>query len=116
MADQGRADLDGSRTSARAMLMILSKGVSHLCFLLVAVVLARTLERADFGTFNQVWLVNRSLIYLFALGLPVSVYNFLPRLPETKAKGFILQTILSLAILAVPFSVAMYAMANTLSA
>src|SRR5919201_6020169 len=105
---QGMAILESAQISARAMLMAVSKAVSHLCFLLIAVILARTLERADFGTFNQVWLVNRSLVYLFALGLPVSVYYFLPRLPETKAKGFILQTILSLAILAVPFSVAMY--------
>ena len=107
--------MDDGRVSARAMMMILSKAVSHLCFLLIAVVLARSLERSDFGTFNQVWLVNRSLIYLFALGLPVSVYYFLPRLPETKRKGFILQTMFNLTVMAVPFSIIMYSMANTLS-
>jgi O-antigen/teichoic acid export membrane protein len=97
------------------MLMVLSKAVSHLCFLLVAVVLARSLERADFGTFNQVWLVNKSLLYLFALGLPVSVYYFLPRLPDAKIKSFILQTMVSLTILALPFSISMYVLADWLA-
>jgi O-antigen/teichoic acid export membrane protein len=55
------------------------------------------------------------LIFLFALGLPVSVYYFLPRLPEAEAKSFIVQTLLSLAILALPFSISMYLLADTLA-
>jgi O-antigen/teichoic acid export membrane protein len=97
------------------MLMMLSKGISHVCFLLIAVVLARSLDRADFGTFNQVWLVNKSLVPLFALGLPVSVYYFLPRLPEARRKGFILQTMAALAALSVPFAAAVYALADPLA-
>ena len=111
----GDSELDSTRLGASAMLMILSKAVSHGCFLLVAVVLARSLEQADFGTFNQVWLVNKSLIYLFALGLPVSVYYFLPRLSNAKSKSFIVQTLLSLTILALPFSISMYVLADTLA-
>jgi O-antigen/teichoic acid export membrane protein len=107
--------LESAQISARAMLMMLSKAVSHLCFLLIAVVLARSLEQADFGTFNQVWLINKSLIYLFGLGLPVSVYYFLPRLSEGKAKSFVVQTILSLAILALPFSLFTYLLADTVA-
>jgi O-antigen/teichoic acid export membrane protein len=97
------------------MLMMLSKVISHVCFLLVAVVLARSLERADFGTFNQVWLVNKSLLYLFALGLPVSVYYFLPRLPDAKVKSFVIQTMVTLAVLALPFSISMYMLADWLA-
>ena len=97
------------------MLMMLSKAISHGCFLLIAVVLARSLERADFGTFNQVWLVNKSLLYLFSLGLPVSVYYFLPRLPDAKIKNFILQTMVSLTFLALPFSISMYVLADWLA-
>jgi O-antigen/teichoic acid export membrane protein len=97
------------------MLMMLSKAISHGCFLLIAVVLARSLEREDFGTFNQVWLVNKSLLYLFALGLPVSVYYFLPRLPDAKIKSFILQTMVSLTALALPFSISMYLLADSLA-
>jgi O-antigen/teichoic acid export membrane protein len=107
--------LESSRIAANAMLMMLSKAISHSCFLLVAVVLARSLERTDFGTFNQVWLVNKSLVFLFALGLPVSVYYFLPRLPGAKVKSFILQTMLSLTILALPFSTSMYLLADTVA-
>jgi len=87
----GDGELDSTRIVASAMLMMLSKAISHGCFLLIAVVLARSLERTDFGTFNQVWLVNKSLLYLFALGLPVSVYYFLLRLLDAKIKNFILQ-------------------------
>jgi O-antigen/teichoic acid export membrane protein len=107
--------LESSHISVRAMLMVLCKTVSHLCFLLVAVVLARSLEREDFGTFNQVWIVNKSLLFLFGMGLPVSVYYFLPRLREAEAKSFILQTMLSLATLALPFSISMYLLADTLA-
>jgi O-antigen/teichoic acid export membrane protein len=111
----GDGELDSTRIVASAMLMMLSKAISHGCFLLIAVVLARSLERTDFGTFNQVWLVNKSLLYLFALGLPVSVYYFLPRLPDAKIKSFILQTMVSLTILALPFSISMYVLADWLA-
>ena len=66
----------------------------------------------DFGTFNQVWLVNKSLFYLFSLGLPVSVYFFLPRLAASERKSFIAQTMLGLTVLALPFSLAMYLLAT----
>jgi len=95
--------------------MMMSKAVSHLCFMLIAVILARSLPPVEFGTFNQVWLVNRTMIYLFALGLPVSVYYFLPRLPSAEIKGFILQTMLGLALLAIPFAIGMYTLADTLA-
>ena len=97
------------------MMMMVSKAISHACYLLVAVVLARSLSVAEFGTFNQVWLVNKSLVFLFALGLPVSVYYFLARLPDEKKKSFILQTIASLAILALPFAISMYALADVVA-
>ncbi len=100
---------------ARAMLMIVSKVIAHAAFLLVGVVLARTLSRAEFGTFNQVWLVNKSLLYFFELGLPVSVFYFLPRLERDRQKGFILQTLLSLTLFAIPFSAALYLLAEPLS-
>jgi O-antigen/teichoic acid export membrane protein len=95
--------------------MMASNAISHGCFLLIAVVLARSLAVRDFGTFNQVWLVNQSLVYVFALGLPVSVYYFLPRLPDAKRKAFILQTLASLTILALPLSLSMYLLADRLA-
>ena len=100
----------------RAVLMMVSQAISHACFLLIAVVLAHALTRTEFGTFNQVWLVNKSLFYLFSLGLPVSVYFFLPRLAESGRKSFIVQTMLSLTVLALPFSLAMYLLADPLAA
>jgi len=99
----------------RVVLMMVSKAISHACFLLIAVVLARGLTLADFGTFNQVWLVNKSLFYLFSLGLPVSVYFFLPRLAASERKSFIAQTMLGLTVLALPFSLAMYLLATPLA-
>ena len=109
------SDFDSGRIAGSAMLMMISKAISHGCFLLIAVILARSLDRNDFGTFNQVWLVNKSLLFFFALGLPVSVYYFLPQLPQAKRKSFILQTLLSLTILSLPFSLAMYGLADPLA-
>jgi O-antigen/teichoic acid export membrane protein len=107
--------LEDTSVSSGAILMVFSKAVSHFCYLLVAVILARALEPAEFGSFNQVWLVNKTLVVLFALGLPVSIYYFLPRLKEDRIKGFVLQTMLGVAILAIPFSAAMYLFAGRLA-
>jgi len=109
------SSLEGTSVSSAAILMVLSKAVSHLCYLLVAVILARALDPVEFGTFNQVWLVNKTLVFLFALGLPISINYFLPRLKEDRIKGFVLQTMLGLAILAIPFSAAMYLLAGKLA-
>ena len=100
---------------ARAVLMIGSKIVAHAAFLLIGVVLARTLTQAEFGTFSQVWLVNKSLLFLFELGLPISVYYFLPRMREDQKKGFILQTIITLVLFSLPFSAALYLLAEPLA-
>ena len=99
----------------KALLMIGSKIVAHAAFLLIGVVLARTLSQTEFGTFNQVWLVNKSLLFLFELGLPISVYYFLPRLPDEDKKGFVLQTLLSLVLFSIPFSAALYFLATPLA-
>jgi O-antigen/teichoic acid export membrane protein len=100
---------------ARALLMIASKIIAHAAFMLIAVVLARSLTQTEFGTFNQVWLLNKSLVFLFDLGLPISVYYFWPRLADQQKKGFVLQTLLSLTALAVPFAVTMYFFADTVA-
>lgn len=100
---------------ARAVLMIGSKIIAHAAFMLIAVVLARSLTQAEFGTFNQVWLLNKSLVFLFDLGLPVSVYYFWPRLTDPQKKGFILQTLLSLTVLAIPFAATMYFCADAIA-
>ena len=112
MIEQDRVDTAGAALSGRALLMMLSSAVAHACQLLVATVLAHALTRPDFGTFNQLWLVHKSLIYLFALGLPVSVYYFLPRLPDRRKKGFVAQTMLWLAGLALPLALAMYSLSE----
>jgi O-antigen/teichoic acid export membrane protein len=100
---------------ARAILMIVSKIIAHAAFMLIAVVLARSLSKAEFGTFNQVWLFNKALMFLFDLGLPMSVYYFWPRLATHQKKGFILQTLLSLTVLAMPFAAIMYGCADFLA-
>jgi O-antigen/teichoic acid export membrane protein len=100
---------------ARAVLMIVSKIIAHAAFMLIAVVLARSLSKVEFGTFNQVWLFNKALMFLFDLGLPMSVYYFWPRLADRQKKGFILQTLVSLTVLAIPFSAIMYVGADFLA-
>lgn len=100
---------------ARAILMIVSKIVAHAAFMLIAVVLARSLSQSEFGTFNQVWLFNKALMFLFDLGLPMSVYYFWPRLADAQKKGFILQTLISLTVLAIPFTAIMYGCADFLA-
>jgi len=115
VGDTTSAEGGSSPVGDRVVLMMVSKAISHACFLLIAVVLAHALTLREFGTFNQVWLVNKSLFYMFSLGLPVSVYFFLPRLAASERKSFIAQTMVGLTVLALPFSLAMYLLAVPLA-
>lgn len=65
---------------------------------LLPVVLARVLTTEDFGVYRLFWLVTTTAMTLSVLGMPQSLYYFLPRSVESKKRLYINQAILFLAI------------------
>ncbi len=62
--------------------------------------LARSLGPEGFGSFQQVFLFN-ILFIIFCLGIPETMYFFLPRLSEDERQSFIGQTLMLLALSAI---------------
>jgi O-antigen/teichoic acid export membrane protein len=78
---------------------------------LVVMVLSRTLALADYGTYQQVWLVYSLALPLFTLGLPGSVLYFIPRADLDQRKTVAVQTLLLLQVIGLAFSLATFASA-----
>lgn len=85
--------------SDKAGLISISRFSENLVNIVIAVVLSRILLKQDYGTYRQVILVVHTLISILMLGLPLSVYFFIPRLTDERKKGFALQTTLLMSAL-----------------
>lgn len=67
-------------------------GISVL--LLVNVILARNLPSADYGYYQQIWVLLNVAIPLFLFGLPVSINFFIPPLSGQERNNLMLQHVL----------------------
>jgi len=79
---------------------ILMTGVRMLRTLLtiaIPIVLVRVLAQSDFGTYKQIVLISTTALGLLSLGLPASLFYFIPRQPE-RSQVFITQTALVFAL------------------
>lgn len=70
-------------TMARVLRTVLTIGIP--------VVLVRVLDQETFGAYKQIGLLATSALVVLNLGLPPSLYYFVPRLPE-RSQVFIVQT------------------------
>lgn len=52
-------------------------------------ILSRYLDKADYGTYKQVFFIYNTLLTVFTLGLPRTFTFFLPRVPLNEAKNII---------------------------
>lgn len=60
---------------------------------IIGLVLARLLTQAEFGTYRQLFMIYTILFSVFMIGLPQSIYYFLPKSDDETKKKFIKQTI-----------------------
>jgi len=60
---------------------------------LIGVLLARILTQADFGTYRQLFMIYTLISSIFMIGLPQSVYYFLPKSDDETKKKFLKQTV-----------------------
>ncbi|MCK4304321.1 MAG: oligosaccharide flippase family protein, partial [Candidatus Eisenbacteria sp.] len=76
----------------------LGRGLAALASLATAMVLSRILSENDYGTYRQVWLIFFTLAPILELGIPPSVSFFLPQLPSSKVKSYLIQNSLVLLV------------------
>lgn len=60
---------------------------------LIGVLLARILTQAEFGTYRQLFMIYTLISSIFMIGLPQSVYYFLPKSDDETKKKFLKQTV-----------------------
>ncbi|MGH7630719.1 MAG: lipopolysaccharide biosynthesis protein, partial [Gemmatimonadales bacterium] len=83
--------------------------------LVLFVLLSYLLSAPEYGTFRQVWLVNKGLLDILALGVPLSVYYFIPRLAEEHKRHFVAQSFLVLAGLGLTLAVGVFLSAGVIA-
>ena len=87
-------------TSARtqSLLITAARTVAALLTMGIPLVLVRVLDQTTFGYYKQLFLVSGTVLPLLSLGLPGSLYYFVPRSPEDSQR-FHVQTLLMLSIM-----------------
>jgi O-antigen/teichoic acid export membrane protein len=87
------------RIRTRSILIALSRGLTQVSHIGVAVVLVRLLTKEQFGSYRQVMLVALFLSGLLGTQLPLSLYYFVPKLGSERRRALLTQTLL-LAVVA----------------
>jgi len=109
-------DTGNSGLASDVVVLTASKITASLNVILLFVLLSHTLSVQDYGSFRQVWLINKGFILeIFTLGIPVSLFYFLPKLARGKRKFFVVQTLLILSSLGILVAVTIYLCSGLLS-
>lgn len=87
--------LDTHQIAGRASVVGSGRGIYVLSLFLLAIGLARSMGADAFGEFQQVFMFNAFFIIL-TLGIPETMYYFLPRLKDDERPGYFGQTLIML--------------------
>jgi len=79
--------------SDRAGFMVLGNTAQSLAQLATIMVLTRLFSRGEYGSYRQVWLVYFTLSPVLLLGVPYSIFYFMPRLDAEERRRFALRTV-----------------------
>ncbi len=98
--DRGDRGLARVERSARSQSILISTARTFAALLTMAIpiVLVRILDQTTFGHYKQLFLVANTALPLLSLGLPGSLYYFVPRSPA-ESQRFHVQTTLMLSLL-----------------
>ncbi len=81
---------------AKAKPLMLARAFSALVTALIPIALGRILAPTDYGAFRQFFLVSITLYFLLLLGIPQSLFYFLPRAAPSEKRAYVGQTLLYL--------------------
>lgn len=100
-------DNKSSKSGTKAFALVFCKVVTLVLSMLTAMVLARTLNLIEYGTYSELLTVSSIGVSIFSLGLPNALNYFLPRCKTEEEKRkfigfyFLSITILSFTLMAV---------------
>lgn len=78
--------------SDKTAFLILQNLFKYLVGFLVPIFLVRFLSQRDFGTYQQVLLIEKAVSNVFLMGIPASIFYFLGILDEARKRIFLAQT------------------------
>jgi O-antigen/teichoic acid export membrane protein len=82
---------------------------------IIGFVLARILTQSEYGTYRQLFMIYTLLSAFFMIGLPQSIYYFIPKSDDETKKRFIKQTIDIFTILGLLCSILLLVFRNSVS-
>jgi O-antigen/teichoic acid export membrane protein len=77
--------------------LVAARAFSAGVTVLIPIVLARLLSVSEYGTFKQFFLVSATLYLVLGLGVPQSLYYFLPRCDPSEKRAHVFHTLVFLA-------------------
>ena len=100
----------------KAGLLTLSNVCRRAATILSGIIVVRWLSQQDLGTFRQVNLIFSTSCIILLLGIPASLYYFLPRAQEHEKRGIITQTLITLGLIGLVSSIILFFLASQISA
>lgn len=102
--------------ASNTVLLTGSKITASLNMILLFVLLSYFFTTEAYGSFRQVWMLSKALcMEIFSLGIPISIFYFLPKLENYDKKVFIIQTILLLLFLGIGATALIYLTADKIA-
>lgn len=95
--------------------LILGNVFSKIFSFLIVVFMVRLVDKSEYGSFQQVWLILGIFYSIFAGSIPLSLYFFLPGAREEEQKAFLYQSIIILLCMGIISGFAMYFLGHFIS-
>lgn len=86
------------RLTTQGIILIASKFLNAIVTLAVGIVLVRVLTKEDYGTYLQIMLITGMISGISMLGIPKSIYYFVPRVKHLKRKKVLVNTLALLLV------------------
>ncbi len=91
---------------AQSIVMTLARVLRTILTIGIPIVMVRVLDQETFGAYKQIGLIASAALAILSLGLPPSLYYFVPRLPG-KSQIFVVQTAIVFAAVGIIGGVAL---------
>lgn len=100
--------------SDKAIVVVLGSLISSILKLALPIILVRLITKGEYGSYSQVMLLYSTFGIIFLLGIPQSIYYFIPQLSQEKRGGFILQSYILLFIFGAVLTLSFYLLSNSI--
>lgn len=92
------------RLAEKSVVFTISKIAASGSIICLFILLSHMLSVVEYGIFRQVWMINKTFMEVFAFGVPISIFYFLPRLANGLKKLFVIQSVILLSLSGILFS------------